>query len=67
MKGAPARTIQKLAGHESLSMTERYMHLSPSTMDSAIRLLEQRPICGDISETAISQGKSPANLSGIKW
>jgi site-specific recombinase XerD len=41
MRGAPARAIQELAGHIDLSMTQRYMHLSPAALDSAIRLLEQ--------------------------
>jgi hypothetical protein len=41
MRGAPARAIQELAGHVDLSMTQRYMHLSPASLDSAIRLLEQ--------------------------
>ena len=41
MRGAPARAIQELAGHVDLSMTQRYMHLSPAALDAAIRLLEQ--------------------------
>jgi integrase len=41
MRGAPARAIQELAGHMDLTMTQRYMHLSPAALDSAIRLLEQ--------------------------
>jgi len=39
MKGAPARAIQELAGHRDLTTTQRYMHLSPAALDSAIRLL----------------------------
>ncbi|HLG54353.1 MAG TPA: tyrosine-type recombinase/integrase [Vicinamibacterales bacterium] len=54
MRGAPARAIQELAGHMDLSMTQRYMHLSPAALDSAIRLLDQ-PFSvqsfGDILET----------------
>jgi integrase len=41
MRGAPARAIQELAGHEDLQTTQRYMHLSPAALDGAIRLLEQ--------------------------
>jgi len=40
MKGAPARAIQELAGHQDLATTQRYMHLSPAAVDGAIRLLE---------------------------
>ena len=40
MRGAPARAIQELAGHQDLTTTQRYMHLSPAAVDSAIRLLE---------------------------
>ena len=40
MRGAPARAIQELAGHQDLQTTQRYMHLSPAALDAAIRLLE---------------------------
>jgi integrase len=40
MRGAPARAIQELAGHQDLSTTQRYMHLSPAPLDTAIRLLD---------------------------
>jgi integrase len=42
MKGAPARAIQELAGHQDLGTTQRYMHLSPAAIEAAIRLLEPR-------------------------
>jgi integrase len=41
MRGAPARAIQELAGHQDLTTTQRYMHLSPSAVENAIRLLEE--------------------------
>jgi integrase len=54
MRGAPARAIQELAGHANLTTTQRYMHLTPAALESAIRLLETKPaaeIHGDIVET----------------
>ena len=62
MRGAPARAIQELAGHRELGMTQRYMHLSPAALDSAIQLLDQPSAVqsfGDILETeSVSDGKS---------
>jgi integrase len=40
MHGAAAKAIQELAGHEDLSTTQRYIHLSPKAVESAIRLLD---------------------------
>jgi hypothetical protein len=57
MKGGAGRAIQALAGHSSLSTTERYMHVSPAAIDSTIRLLDQRtavPDSGEIPETGIA-------------
>jgi site-specific recombinase XerD len=57
MRGAPARAVQELAGHRDLGTTQRYMHLSPLAIESAIRLLElPAPMArpqnfGDILET----------------
>ena len=59
MRGAPARAIQELAGHQDLSTTQRYMHLSPAALDAAIRLLDgPRPDQGrgEIVEAAGNQG-----------
>jgi hypothetical protein len=56
MRAAPARAIQELAGHQDLSTTQRYMHLSPAALEGAIRLLDQ-PVSGktfgDIVETGV--------------
>jgi integrase len=54
MRGAPARAIQELAGHQDLTTTQRYMHLSSAAIDGAIRLLDQAGTWrrrGDILET----------------
>jgi integrase len=54
MRGAPARAIQELAGHQDLGTTQRYMHLSPGAIEGAIRLLDQTAISKsfrDILET----------------
>ena len=55
MQGAAGKAIQQLAGHQELTMTQRYMHLSPAVVDSTIRLLDARPRSasrGEIVETA---------------
>jgi site-specific recombinase XerD len=59
MRGAPARAIQELAGHQDLGTTQRYMHLSPAALDAAIQLLNGpgiRPVRGDIVEAAGKEG-----------
>lgn len=43
MRGAPARAIQELAGHQDLTTTQRYMHLTPAALEAAIRLLDGPP------------------------
>ena len=61
MRGAPPKAIQELAGHENLTTTLRYMHLSPSAREGAIRLLddrETRPGFGEMLETSPKSGLS---------
>ncbi len=41
MSGADSKTIQEFAGHSSLAMTLRYMHLSPAHKRDAIDRLER--------------------------
>jgi site-specific recombinase XerD len=55
MRGAPAKATQELAGHDNLTTTYRYMHLSPAAREGAIRLINKREdsrIFGEILETA---------------
>src|SRR6476620_8230941 len=59
MRGAGARAIQELAGHRDLVTTQRYMHVSPAAIESAIRLLDSPPMHprrGDILETERAAG-----------
>jgi len=62
MKGAPARAIRELAGHQDLGAAQRDMYLSPAAMESAIHLLDHRAGTkggGDILETGSTEiGKS---------
>jgi site-specific recombinase XerD len=38
--GADAFTIQKLAGHSSITISQRYVHADREVKESAIRLLD---------------------------
>jgi Phage integrase family/Phage integrase, N-terminal SAM-like domain len=42
MLGVPAKAIQELAGHQSLTTTQRYMHLSPHTPASCAAISSAR-------------------------
>lgn len=44
-RGVSIYEVQKLLGHADIRMTERYSHLAPSSLDSAIQKLEQ-PLAG---------------------
>jgi site-specific recombinase XerD len=61
MRGAPPKAIQELAGHQNLSTTLGYMHLSPTACDGAIRLLDGRDEAefGEMLETEPKVGLSP--------
>lgn len=60
MRGAPARSIQELAGHRDLATTQRYMHLSPAAVVDAIRLLVRPTLTvdrGDGVETGVADSE----------
>ena len=40
-RGVDLYTVSKLMGHSSISMTERYSHLRPDTLQAAVKTLEQ--------------------------
>ena len=55
MRGAAMRAVQELVGHQDLTMTQRYSHLSQAALVDTVRLLEARPSGserGEILETA---------------
>ena len=53
MRGAAAKAVQDLAGHQSIAVTNRYMHLAPGALRTAIDLLEPLQAgCKDIKKTA---------------
>lgn len=54
MRGASMRSVQELVGHQDLTMTQRYSHLSPTALIDTVRLLEIRAVDserGEIRET----------------
>ncbi len=63
MRGAPARAIQELAGHRDLITTQRYMHLSPAAIDSAIRLLDSPGVPAGRGNMVATRSTEPANSS----
>jgi integrase len=58
MKGAPALSIQTLAGHEDLATTLGYMHLAKGETERAIRLLDDRPNGNLTATEAVSNHKT---------
>lgn len=69
MANIPIRTIQKLAGHKTIQITERYSHLSPDHLHAAARALDREgrdpeslgtvpeDYWGDTDETLEPQGQ----------
>jgi len=56
MRGAAPKAIQELAGHSTLSMTLRYMHLAPSALREAIGLLDSGQPVGSTETAAVTGG-----------
>jgi Phage integrase family len=61
MRGAPARAIQDLAGHQDLTTTQRYMHLSPAAIESAIRLVDQTGTVSASGNIVATAGRTIGN------
>jgi hypothetical protein len=41
LAGASSMAIEELAGHQQISTTQRYMHLSPAAKSATIQLLDR--------------------------
>jgi integrase len=41
MQGTPLYTVQKLMGHKTIALTERYAHLAPDTLKAAVAMFEK--------------------------
>lgn len=41
MRGVPLRHVQELLGHSTITMTEKYSHLAPSSLHSAVAVLNK--------------------------
>ena len=63
MAGVDIRTTQELLGHQSLAMTLRDAHLSPSHKRDAVRHLE-RIRTGTATGTGLSDDDSTATTQG---
>jgi integrase len=59
MRGAPMKAIQELAGHANITTTQRYAHLTPATIEHAIRLLES----GNVAHSVAASSSGSPNLS----
>jgi site-specific recombinase XerD len=44
MRGAHSRAIKELAGHQSIAVTNRYMHLAAGELRNAIALLDRSAV-----------------------
>lgn len=42
-RGVNLRSVQELLGHSTIQMTERYVHLAPSSLRQAMSVLEESP------------------------
>ncbi len=43
MQGIPLYTTKEIMGHHSITMTERYAHLTPDTLREAMQALKGQP------------------------
>lgn len=64
MVGVPLYTVQKILGHSTIAMTERYAHLAPKEFKMAANLMEQG-IAESRAKRDRNDGKKQAELINI--
>ena len=55
MSGRPLIEVRDLLGHSTVKMTERYAHLAPDSLESAVGLLDQRAHSGHTDRRRIDR------------
>jgi len=60
LRGATVTAIKELCGHVSIATTQRYMHLSPASLEAAIGLLERAHVAPEVGETVEKGGAAGA-------
>lgn len=63
MRGASAKQIQELAGHQDLATTQRYMHVGPTAIESAIRLLDAPGLVSERGNIVATSPTVPAKIN----
>lgn len=61
MRKAPIKAVQELLGHSTITMTERYAHLSPDVRKDAVRLLDH------VHTTSIGGGELGGKKREKSW
>ena len=54
-EGVPLLEVSRLLGHSTVKMTERYAHLAPDNLESAVSLLDQRSHSGHTDRRRIDR------------
>ena len=52
-EGVPLLEVNRLLGHSTVKMTERYAHLAPDRLESAVSLLDHKSRFGHVDQPQI--------------